>query len=241
MTGATNINGTGNALANTLTGNASANKLDGQGGADTMTGGAGNDTYITDGRDTIRETAAGGLDTVQSSASLTLAANVENLRLTGTTALSGAGNGLDNRMDGNSGNNLLRGFAGDDSIYGGAGSDTLVGGSGKDLLSGGDDSARDVFVFNSYGEAGRGATRDTVSFFSHGIDDIDLRGIDANTRSAGDQAFAFGGTKATKNGIWLTDDGRDVIVSGDVNGDGRADFEIAVVRIDTLDKGDFFL
>ncbi|KQP63982.1 hypothetical protein ASF41_22150 [Methylobacterium sp. Leaf111] len=41
-----NVNGTGNALANTLIGNAGANVLDGRGGADTLTGGGGNDTFV---------------------------------------------------------------------------------------------------------------------------------------------------------------------------------------------------
>lgn len=40
------INGTGNALANTLIGNGAANTLDGRGGADILTGGAGNDTFV---------------------------------------------------------------------------------------------------------------------------------------------------------------------------------------------------
>ena len=43
LTGTVDINGTGNALANTITGNSGANVLDGRGGADTLIGGAGND------------------------------------------------------------------------------------------------------------------------------------------------------------------------------------------------------
>ncbi|WP_419694151.1 calcium-binding protein [Mesorhizobium muleiense] len=44
LTGTANIDGTGNALANTLTGNAGNNHLSGLGGKDTITGGNGNDT-----------------------------------------------------------------------------------------------------------------------------------------------------------------------------------------------------
>ena len=43
LTGNTDINGTGNALANSLTGNDGNNVLDGDAGADTMAGGAGDD------------------------------------------------------------------------------------------------------------------------------------------------------------------------------------------------------
>ena len=48
LTGTGNIDGTGNALDNTLTGNAGNNVLDGGAGDDTMVGGAGNDTYVVD-------------------------------------------------------------------------------------------------------------------------------------------------------------------------------------------------
>ena len=44
LTGAGDINATGNTLANTLTGNAGNNVLDGGAGDDTLSGGAGNDT-----------------------------------------------------------------------------------------------------------------------------------------------------------------------------------------------------
>jgi Ca2+-binding RTX toxin-like protein len=47
-----------------------------------MGGGAGNDTYITDGSDTITEGSNAGIDTVQSSVTLTLGANLERLTLT---------------------------------------------------------------------------------------------------------------------------------------------------------------
>ncbi|MEI9905472.1 MAG: calcium-binding protein [Asticcacaulis sp.] len=48
LQGTGNINGTGNALANTIVGNSGNNALDGKGGADVMLGGAGNDTYVVD-------------------------------------------------------------------------------------------------------------------------------------------------------------------------------------------------
>lgn len=74
LTGTSAIDGTGNALNNVLTGNSAAN---------TLAGGAGNDTYVLDSAsDTIVELLGEGTDTVQSSATVTLSANVENLMLT---------------------------------------------------------------------------------------------------------------------------------------------------------------
>jgi len=54
-------------------------------------------------------------DTLQSSLTRTLPANVENLKLIGTAAINGTGNAGNNVLTGNSGNNTLTGLAGNDT------------------------------------------------------------------------------------------------------------------------------
>jgi Ca2+-binding RTX toxin-like protein len=127
------INGTGNALDNTIIGNRYANILNGGGGKDTLIGGAGNDTYIVDtANEVVTENANEGTDTVQSAISWTLGANLENLALTGTGANNATGNELANTLTGNTAANTLTGAAGADTLTGGQGNDTLVGGADDD-------------------------------------------------------------------------------------------------------------
>ncbi len=166
----------GSAFNDTLTGGKGADTIDGGAGADSMAGGTGNDTYVVDNTgDVVTEAASAGTDTVRSSVTFTLGANVENLTLTGSGAVNGTGNMLANTMTGNAAVNTLNGGTGNDTIDGGAGNDILTGGTGND-----------AFVFSTALAAGN---IDTITDFTNVTGNNDLFRLD-------DAIFAALGTGA---------------------------------------------
>ncbi len=142
LTGTSALNGTGNALNNVIIGNSANNVLTGAAGNDTLNGGVGDDTmtgglgddsyYVDSSLDVVTENLNEGTDTVFSSITYTLGANLENLTLTGSSAIAATGNSLNNKLTGNSANNVLTGAAGNDTLDGGLGNDSMAGGLGDD-------------------------------------------------------------------------------------------------------------
>ena len=62
--------------------------------------GLGNDTFVVDNAgDQVSENASEGTDLVQSSVAFSLAVNLENLTLTGSSAINGTGNASWQRPD----------------------------------------------------------------------------------------------------------------------------------------------
>jgi Ca2+-binding RTX toxin-like protein len=138
------------------------------------------------------------------------------------------------------------GGAGADSLNGGNGNDILTGGGGKDTMAGGVDADTDIFDFNLAAASKKGALRDVIVDFDNGVDDIDVAGIDARTGIAGNQAFKFIGAQKFHHKAgelhFVKHGGIFVTVEGDINGDGKADFQIEVHGADlALVKADFIL
>lgn len=136
-----------------------------------------------------------------------------------------AGDAFDNQLFGNGGNDQLRGFGGADKLTGGAGAD--------------------LYHYNALFESTVATTvRDSILDFSHADGDkIVLNLIDANTGVAGDQAFTLGALTAGQAGrLSVTANGAGAwLVQGDVDGNGTADFAIAVTASVAPVAADFVL
>ena len=157
--------GTGN---DDLSGGDGNDTLNGGTGADLLIGGSGNDTYVVDNvGDVIAESLNGGIDTVESSITWTLKANLENLTLTGTASINGTGNTLNNTLIGNTGNNTLNG---------GAGADTLIGGIGNDSYY--VDNVADTIIENI--NEGTDSVSSAISYtLTTNVENLTLTRIDA--------------------------------------------------------------
>jgi pectate lyase len=133
----------------------------------------------------------------------------------------------------------------------GDGNGTLSLGTSSDALSGGNtddtldrEAGRGELVFTSIEESPAGDGRSVITNFNPSADQIDLSRIDARTDRSGDQDFAFIGADdfARKAGELRIDEQEALtLVEADVDGDGEADFQIALPVDMALKADDFVL
>jgi hypothetical protein len=177
-------------------------------------------------RDGVSVTGTAGSDTIGgASASLSLR----------TTA-------AEDTVFGRDGHDTILGLGGDDILYGDGGNDTLNGGAGADRLFGG--LGKDQFVYNAATESGVAAPDSIADFSRSQGDRINLSAIDANANAALNQAFAFIGAAAfskVAGQLRFEQAAGSTFVSGDVDGDGAADFSIRLDGLIPLTASDFVL
>ncbi|MGF6228077.1 Ca2+-binding RTX toxin-like protein [Inquilinus ginsengisoli] len=208
-----------------LNGNAGANTLAGWGGADVLRGGAGADHLDGGaGSDTASYYNDGSGVTVNLSTGIGSGGNAQGDTYAGIENVTGSAGG--DTIIGNALANVLNGWAGLDALVGGAGADR--------------------FVFSAASDSAVGPNADRITDFSHAQGDrVDLSAIDADTGSAGNQAFTFIGS-ALYSGVAgqlraaVTAPGVTTI-AGDVNGDGVSDFHLMLFGNPALVAADFVL
>lgn len=224
----------------TLDGTVAADSITGSTANDTMSGAAGNDVLQGGlGDDSLDGGADNDTASYRSGAAVTV-----SLAIVGAQDTIGAGNDTLNLIE-----NLIGSATGADHLTGDDNANVLTGLGGKDTLTGG--LGLDTFDFNAKTESVKGANRDVILGFSGfntpggDLDLIDLLGIDAK-KGHGNQAFHYigahhfhhraGELQAKYNAVSHL-----AIVSGDINGDGRADFQIEVDSAFALARADFTL
>jgi Ca2+-binding RTX toxin-like protein len=138
---------------------------------------------------------------------------------------------------GGAGNDSLSGSEVGDAMHGGTGNDFLTGRGGSDTLYG--DSGADRFVFGHHEDA----NGDHIIDFSRAEGDrIDLSEMDANTLTpdwvggANDAFIVVDGFTGVAGQLVISAPtngapANEYTVRGDVNGDGIADFAIAVTSV----------
>lgn len=256
------LGGDGN--ANVLDGAAGDDWLGGEAGDDVLIGGDGRDTASYLG-------SVGGVTARLDTEGLQATGGAGVDRLVGIEDLTGStldddltGDGGDNRIDGRGGDDRVHGLTGDDRLAGQGGHDRLAGGDGSDILVGG--TGNDTIIGGAQrdeltGSAGADSfvlfpgqlidtpeEADSITDFAAADGDlIHLRFIDARDATPEtDDAFTFIGAAAfSASGVggelrYEIVEGH-TFVSGDIDGDGAADFFIRLDGAVELAASDFVL
>lgn len=227
----------GGAQADLIYGDAGADRLFGDEGNDFITGGAGDDTIfggagndlivaeIGDGNDVyVGDDSDGGTgnDTLDvSAATVAVTVNLGSGPLAKGSVYSSQ-----------TGSDTIWGV---ENVYTGSGNDTITASNAVNVMDGG--AGNDTFKFHSTSAA----DGDVILLFEPG-DRLDLSGIDANTTSAGDQAFTIvTGAAATAAGQLAVSfesraDGDFTIVQGNIDGGNGPDFTIQIAGHQNLNN-----
>jgi Ca2+-binding RTX toxin-like protein len=240
----------GDFRANFINGNAGDDSIFGDGGDDFLFGSDGDDVIEGgkgvnfldggDGSDTLSYNMLGEGVTVDLASGVVTGATFTD---TFTSFENIRGSRLADTLYGDDAGNRIDGGLGNDMIAGGGGNDVLIGGRGADSLAG--NSGADRYVYLSTLESTLSAADTIEDFFRSEGDKIDLHRIDADTGTAGDQAFTFIGTAAFSAAgqlRYVDLGGGGFRVEGSTNADAFPELVINIAATDsTLAAGDFLL
>ena len=177
------VNGTGNALNNSLYGNDGNNRLDGGAGLDTMVGGKGDDEYVLDQAGElalVSESANQGTDRLLISYAAAATGSLIDLNLSNlqqienVTVLAGgdftfAGNDLNNNLAGGSGNDFINGGKGADTMSGAAGNDTYIVDNVGDVVIESSISLSEIDTVYSYIDYTLGANLEVLNLVGNAL------------------------------------------------------------------------
>ena len=147
---------------------------------------------------------------------------------------------------GRGGNDRIAGLGGDDIIIGGKGADVMRGGGGEDTFrfnSLAELRSADNALQNAVGNLLREAFSDHIIDFVSGEDQLDFANMDADRTTIGSQDFTLIGSSqfsGTAGELRFVNKASGAVVSGDVNGDGTADFKLFLDHA-TVAAADFIL
>jgi Ca2+-binding RTX toxin-like protein len=215
-----------------------------------------NNTLYAAAGDNLFDGGAGG-DSVSyqyAAAAISASLAIAGPQATGSSGVDGfsnieslAGSNYSDALAGNGAINVLNGLAGNDSLDAGQGNDLLIGGAGQDNLTGG--LGADRFDYNAASESGIANTSwDRITDFnSTQADKIDLSSIDADSATAGDQAFgapvnsatAFSASTSFSAAGQLFYDATAEVLYGNTDADAAAEFAIELIGVSGLVLADF--
>jgi Ca2+-binding RTX toxin-like protein len=202
----TNLNnriyaGTGN---DTLIGTGTNDTLVAGASADTLIGGSGNETFVINNvADVITASANAASNSIFSSVSYVMPANVQNLTLTGSDNLTATGNTISNVITGN---------AGFDNLIAGSGDATLIAGSGVATLTGG--TGNNTFVINNVADV---IVADATALSNSVISSVDYvmqNGVQSLTLTGNGNLTATGNSL---NDVITGNAGNDTLIAGSGN------------------------
>lgn len=170
---------------------------------------------------------ADNVNTIEGRITGSIVAGAGNDVVQGGVAAEAIFGGADNdALLGNGGDDVLQGGLGLDTLFGGAGNDRLTGDLGKDALSGG--LGADVFIFANAASIGLGSTRDRITDFQSGADDLVMTFMD---RFIGTAPFTAAGQVRYNAATG--------ILSGNTDTDVAAEWTLLLVNKPVITAGDF--